>query len=60
MGSLQPHKSIHGTKDKPVIYRALPGRPATVVGEIRPNNDYVWYWGLDVKGGVTVRVRSTA
>ena len=59
VGLLQPHESIHGSKDKPIIYRALPGRPATVVGEIRPNNDYVWYWGLDVKGGVTVRVRST-
>ena len=59
VGVLQPHESIHGTKDKPIIYRAIPCRPATVVGEIRPNNDHVWYWGLDVKGGVTVRVRST-
>ncbi len=59
VGSLQPHDSIHGTKDKPIIYRAMPGRPATLVGEIWPNNDHVWYWGLDVKGGVNVRVRST-
>jgi len=59
VGSLQPHESIHGVKDNPVIYRAMPGPPATVVGEIRPNNDYVWYWGLDVKGGVTIRERST-
>ena len=50
VGSLQPHESIHGVKDNPVIYRAMPGPPATVVGEIRPNNDYVWYWGLERQG----------
>jgi hypothetical protein len=55
VGQLRPAPEIRGTKEKPVVYRAAPGRSATLVGEILPANDHVWFWGLDIQGGFNIR-----
>ena len=51
MGDLKP-EGICGTREKPVIFRAVPGARATVMGQISSNKgcDHIWWWGVEVTG----------
>lgn len=50
LGMFQPAAGVRGTKDAPVIYRAVPGERATVVGGFELRHDHVWLWGLEIVG----------
>jgi hypothetical protein len=53
MGDLRP-KGICGTREKPIIFRALPGARATVVGQISSQKgcDHIWWWRVEVTGPI--------
>ncbi len=53
MGDLMP-KGICGMREKPIIFRALPGARATVIGQLSSNKgcDHIWWWGVEVTGPI--------
>ena len=36
-----------GERERPIVYRALPGRRATVVGNVGVRGAYTWLWGIE-------------
>jgi len=50
VGAVDQGPDVKGTRSQPIIYRAVPGERATVVGELRPRGDHVWIWGLEITG----------
>lgn len=38
----------HGTADAPIVYRALPGERARVVGGVEATGRHTWIWGLEI------------
>jgi hypothetical protein len=50
VGKLQQNKAMKGTRERPIILRAVPGERATVLGEINIGGDHLWVWGLETSG----------
>jgi len=48
VGLLKQGKEVRGTPDKPVVFRAVPGQRATVVGSLWILCDHTWLWGLEI------------
>ncbi|MHC4717569.1 MAG: right-handed parallel beta-helix repeat-containing protein [Planctomycetota bacterium] len=50
---------VSGAPGRPVVYRAVPGGRATVVGHITWTASHAWLWGVEVTGpprdGITIR-----
>jgi len=48
-----------GEKDKPIVFRAVPGERATFEGQILWKASHAWLWGVEVTGpphdGITLR-----
>ena len=49
---------MKGTREQPVIFRAVPGERSTIVGELVPAADHLWLWGLDIAGAPGSAVRT--
>jgi len=50
VGTLIQSVAVNGTKDRPIIFRALPGQRATVIGGFQPKGNHLWLWGLEITG----------
>jgi hypothetical protein len=53
IGDLQP-EGVCGTREKPIIFRAVPGTRATINGQIQSKAgcNHIWWWGVEVTGPV--------
>jgi hypothetical protein len=53
LGDLKP-AGVCGTRQKPILYRAVPGARATLNAQIRSKSgcDHIWWWGVEVTGPV--------
>jgi hypothetical protein len=51
VGDLKP-SGICGTREMPIIFRAIPGARATVIGQISSTKgcDHIWWWGVEITG----------
>ena len=39
---------LDGTKENPIVFRAYPGKSAKILGYLRQNGAYNWFWGLEI------------
>ncbi|RMH71948.1 MAG: hypothetical protein D6675_05470 [Gemmatimonadetes bacterium] len=47
---LKNRNHVHGTKDNPVIWRALPHNRVTLHGRMVIYQDDFWLWGFEIEG----------
>lgn len=53
LGNLKP-SDICGTREKPIIFRAVPGARATLNAQVwsKRGCNHIWWWGVEVTGPV--------
>ena len=50
IGQLRQGREVQGTKDQPIVFRAVPGERATIAGGFSVTQSHTWLWGLEIAG----------